>query len=62
VLRAEGIEDSLAAKISAGQHTAWQSRLPDNEAAAKDSADALLAQDGAVWWAPGPTLIVSSAP
>jgi hypothetical protein len=42
-LRAEGIEDSPAVKTLADQHAAWQSRLPDEEAALWDW---LLAQDG----------------
>ena len=43
VLRAEGIEDSPAAKTFADQHAAWQGRLPDEETALWDW---LLAQGG----------------
>jgi ParB family chromosome partitioning protein len=41
-LRAEGIEDGKAAKHSAGQHAAWQSLLPEDEAGLWDW---LLAQN-----------------
>jgi ParB family transcriptional regulator, chromosome partitioning protein len=43
MLRAEGIEGSPAAKTFADQHTAWQSRLPDEDAALWDW---LRTQDG----------------
>jgi ParB family chromosome partitioning protein len=43
-LRAEGIEDSKAMKHGGEQHAAWQSRLPEDEAALWDW---LLAQDTA---------------
>ena len=43
-LRAEGIEDSPAMKSMSDQYAAWQSRLPENEAALWDW---LLAQDSA---------------
>jgi ParB family transcriptional regulator, chromosome partitioning protein len=42
-LRATGIEDSKAMKHGGDLHAAWQSRLPDDEAALWDW---LLAQDG----------------
>ena len=43
-LRAEGIEDSKAVKHGGEQHAAWQSRLPEDEAALWNW---LLAQDAA---------------